>query len=82
MIAGEQVVVTSEQVLKPIGVQYAYSAVPENSNLYNKAGLPATPFAVIDGEFIFEEDDAEKVAAIKARYAKVYGSGLPNSSSR
>ena len=47
MIAGEQVVVTSEQVLKPIGVQYAYSAVPENSNLYNKAGLPATPFAVI-----------------------------------
>ena len=70
MIVGEQVVVTSEQVLKPIGVQYAYSAVPENSNLYNKAGLPATPFAVIEGEFIFEEDDAEKVAAIKARYAK------------
>ena len=53
-----------------MGVQYAYSAVPENSNLYNKAGLPATPFAAIDGELIFEEDDLEKAAAEKAKYAR------------
>lgn len=70
VIVGDTVVVTSKQVPAPIGVQYAYSAVPENSNLYNKAGLPATPFAVIDGEFIFEEDDLEKAAALKARYAR------------
>ena len=47
-----------------------YSAVPEGSNLYNKAGLPATPFAAIDGELIFEEDDLEKAAAEKAKYAR------------
>lgn len=69
-IDGDQVIVTSDAVPQPIGVQYAYSAVPENSNLYNRAGLPATPFALIDQEFIFEEDDLEKAAALKAKYAR------------
>ena len=54
----------------PIRVQYAYSAVPEQSNLYNKAVLPATPFALINKRFIFEEDDLEKAAALKAKYAR------------
>jgi len=70
VIVGDTVVVSSGKVPAPIGVQYAYNAVPENSNLYNKAGLPATPFAVIDGELIFEEDDLEKAAALKAKYAQ------------
>jgi len=70
VIVGDTVVVSSKDVPAPIGVQYAYSAVPENSNLYNKAGLPATPFAAIDGELIFEEDDLEKAAAEKAKYAR------------
>ena len=69
-IMGGAVEVSSEQVLAPIGVQYAYSTVPENSNLYNKAGLPATPFGVVDGKFIFEEDALEKAAALKAKYAQ------------
>ena len=70
VIDGDEVVVTCKAVPNPHGVQYAYSAVPENSNLYNKAGLPATPFAVIDDELIFEEDDLEKAAAEKAKYAR------------
>jgi sialate O-acetylesterase len=70
VIIGDTVVVTSAKVPSPIGVQYAYNAVPENSNLYNKAGLPATPFAVIDNKLIFEEDDLEKAAALKAKYAR------------
>ena len=70
VIAGDTVVVSSPKVPVPIGVQYAYNAVPENSNLYNKAGLPATPFAMIDGKYIFEEDDLEKAAALKAKYAQ------------
>jgi len=76
-IVGTTVVVQSEKVPAPIGVQYAYSAVPENSNLYNKAGLPATPFAMIDDQFIFEEDDLEKAAALRARYARFTDPNYP-----
>ena len=70
VIDGDNIVDTAGSVSNPIGVQYAYNAVPENSNLYNKAGLPATPFAMVNGKFIFEEDDLEKAAALKARYAQ------------
>jgi len=70
VLAGDTVVVTSQSVPKPIGVQYAYCAVPEKSNLYNEAGLPATAFAAVDGKLIFEEDDLAKAAALKAKYAR------------
>ncbi|MEM7454226.1 MAG: sialate O-acetylesterase [Planctomycetota bacterium] len=76
-IVGNTVVVTSASVPEPVGVQYAYSAVPENSNLYNRAGLPATPFAAINGELIFEEDDLEKAAALAARYAQYTDPDFP-----
>lgn len=69
VIVGDTVEVTSKDVPEPIGVQYAYSEAPQNANLYNKAGLPATPFAAVDGKLIFEEDDLQKVAALKAKYA-------------
>ena len=65
--AGDTVVVTSKDVPQPVGVQYAYCATPMNSNLYNKAGLPATPFAVFEGKPLFEEDDPAKVAAVMRR---------------
>ncbi|HKK18532.1 MAG TPA: sialate O-acetylesterase, partial [Opitutales bacterium] len=76
-IVGDTVEVRSKEVPNPVGVQYAYSAVPMNSNLYNKAGLPTTPFAVIDGEFIFEEDNPAVIAAEKAREARRNDPNLP-----
>ena len=54
-IAGETVVVASKDVPDPVGVQYAYMSVPLHANLYNKAGLPASPFAAINGELMFSE---------------------------
>ncbi|MEC0267785.1 RICIN domain-containing protein [Paenibacillus anseongense] len=36
--------VTSASVPSPVYVRYAYSRVPQNPNLFNKAGLPASPF--------------------------------------
>lgn len=77
VIRDDSVIVTSPNVKSPIGVQYAYSGTPLNSNLYNQAGLPATPFAAIDGKLIFEEDDAEKIAALKARYARFTDPNYP-----
>jgi sialate O-acetylesterase len=43
-IDGETVVVSSADVAKPVAVRYAYTMNPDGCNLYNKDGLPASPF--------------------------------------
>lgn len=43
-INGDTVLVSSPGVPRPVAVRYAYSDNPEGANLYNKAGLPASPF--------------------------------------
>ena len=40
---GNTVVVSSDKVAKPVAVRYAWADYPE-CNLYNKEGLPASPF--------------------------------------
>jgi len=42
-IVGETVVVNSPEVSQPVAVRYGWANVPEG-NLFNRAGLPATPF--------------------------------------
>lgn len=44
VIDGDTVVVSSPKVPKPVAVRYAWANNPEGCNLYNKAGLPASPF--------------------------------------
>ncbi|MEQ9306978.1 MAG: sialate O-acetylesterase, partial [Marinoscillum sp.] len=43
-ISGDQVIVTSDQVLNPVYIRYAWGDNPDDANLYNKEGLPASPF--------------------------------------
>ncbi|YCM42313.1 sialate O-acetylesterase [Verrucomicrobiaceae bacterium 227] len=43
-IEGAAVVVQSEAVSAPVAVRYACEGDPENANLYNRAGFPASPF--------------------------------------
>ncbi len=43
-IDGDSVLVSSPKVKDPIAVRYAYSMNPEGANLYNRNGLPASPF--------------------------------------
>lgn len=43
-IVGNVVVVRSSKVPNPVAVRYAYSMNPTGANLYNKEGLPASPF--------------------------------------
>jgi len=69
VIDGDEAVVTSKAVPEPVGVQYAYSAAPMGANLYNRAGLPAAPFAYFDGKQLFNEDLPESIAAAKAAKA-------------
>ncbi len=44
VIDGSSVVVSSPEVPKPVAVRYAFTMNPEGANLYNKEGLPASPF--------------------------------------
>jgi sialate O-acetylesterase len=46
-IEGNTVVVWSEQVPKPVAVRYGWADNPD-CNLYNKEGLPASPFRTDD----------------------------------
>jgi sialate O-acetylesterase len=48
VIEGDTVVVSSDKVAKPVAVRYAFSMNPAGCNLYNKEGLPASPFRTDD----------------------------------
>lgn len=43
-IKGNTVVVWCESVSKPVAVRYAWADNPDGANLFNKEGLPASPF--------------------------------------
>jgi len=43
-IEGSKVIVSSDKVPEPKYVRYAWSDNPDNPNLFNKEGLPASPF--------------------------------------
>jgi sialate O-acetylesterase len=48
-IEGDTVVVSHPSVSQPVAVRYAWASNPE-ANLYNGAGLPASPFRTDDGK--------------------------------
>ena len=43
-IVGDQVVLSSGAVKTPVAARYAFTMNPADANLYNKEGLPASPF--------------------------------------
>ncbi len=45
---GNQVIVSSDAVKNPVAVRYAWADNPEDANLYNAEGLPASPFRTDD----------------------------------
>jgi sialate O-acetylesterase len=47
-IKGNKIEVWNETVAAPVAVRYAWADNPEGCNLYNKAGLPASPFRTDD----------------------------------
>jgi sialate O-acetylesterase len=47
-IEGDKIIVWSDEVESPVAVRYAWADNPDGANLYNKAGLPASPFRTDD----------------------------------
>ena len=43
-IEGHKVMVWNSDIAHPVKVRYAWDDNPENANLKNKSGLPASPF--------------------------------------
>jgi len=43
-IDGDKIIVWNEDIQNPVHVRYAWADNPVNPNLYNKEGLPASPF--------------------------------------
>jgi sialate O-acetylesterase len=48
VIRNNRVEVWSDVVTNPIAVRYAWADNPDGANLYNKEGLPASPFRTDD----------------------------------
>ena len=47
-IDGDKIIVWNDEVPNPVSVRYAWANNPEGANLYNKKGLPASPFETGD----------------------------------
>ena len=47
-VEGDKVVVWSNDIKAPGAVRYAWGNNPDQANLYNQEGLPATPFRTDD----------------------------------
>jgi sialate O-acetylesterase len=43
-IEGRKVIVWNDDIRTPVAVRYGWADNPEGANLYNKEGLPASPF--------------------------------------
>jgi sialate O-acetylesterase len=43
-LEGNDVVVSCDEILNPVAVRFAWCDNPEDANLFNKEGFPATPF--------------------------------------
>jgi sialate O-acetylesterase len=48
VLDGNTVVVWSDEIKNPVAVRYGWAANPDDVNLYNKEGLPASPFRTDD----------------------------------
>jgi len=48
---GKTILVKSNDVSEPVAVRYAFSSDPKTANLYNKEGLPATPFCTQEVDY-------------------------------
>jgi len=62
VIHGKTVIVSSKEIPQPVAVRYGWANVPD-VNLFNKEGLPASPFRTDSGSGV-----SEKQSLVKRKY--------------
>ena len=63
VIDGDQVIVSSSKIATPVAVRYAWAMNPSRRNLlYNRAGLPASPFRSDTWPLFDPEDEVVEVS--------------------
>ena len=63
VIDGDQVIVSSNKIASPVAVRYAWAMNPSRRNLlYNRAGLPASPFRSDTWPLFDPEDEVVEVS--------------------
>ena len=67
-IANNTVIVKNEAIKNPRYVKYAWADNPQGANLYNKEGLPASPFRNYDPEVLNKKPWQGKKAAVVLTY--------------
>lgn len=55
-IEGNKVVISADGITDPVAARYAWGNNPDDANLYNKEGLPASPFRTDDWKGITQKD--------------------------
>jgi sialate O-acetylesterase len=55
-IEGDRVIIENDTIKDPLAVRYAWADNPNDANLYNKEGLPASPFRTDDWTGITESN--------------------------
>ena len=79
VISGNSVLVSSPQVPNPVSVRYAWADDPEGCNLYNAAGLPASPFRTDLADDAPALASASQAAASQAAASQTAASPVPAS---
>jgi len=67
-IVGNKVEVSSDEIERPASVRYAWADNPMGANLYNKAGLPASPFRTVYPDTLNNRPWQGKQAAVVLTY--------------
>jgi len=75
-IDGDKVIVENETIDKPKYVRYAWADNPKSANLYNKEGLPASPFRNYNPDSLNNKPWQGKKAAVVLTYDDALNSHL------
>jgi sialate O-acetylesterase len=62
----DKIKIWNDSIEKPVAVRYGWSNNPENCNLYNSAGLPASPFRTDSWPSVVEEKIKTETKTINA----------------